>query len=95
MKAGHTLSGSIRRPARSKQCVATPRSLTSGVRGKHYQQAIAGTNLVLIQPKLAEVFPDTESVNRALRLLADTAEAAAGPKPRVRRKPNKRLNRTA
>ncbi|OFW02648.1 MAG: hypothetical protein A3G20_01205 [Acidobacteria bacterium RIFCSPLOWO2_12_FULL_59_11] len=59
--------------------------LKGGVRGKYYRQATAGTNLVLIEPELADVFPDTESVNRALRLLVDTAEAAAGP---VRRRPS-------
>jgi hypothetical protein len=68
--------------------------LKGGVRGKYYEQARAGTNLVLIEPDLANVFPDTESVNRALRLLADTAEAAAGPTRRARRAPNKRLKRT-
>jgi hypothetical protein len=53
--------------------------LKGGVRGKYYQQALAGTNLVLIEPELARIFPDGESVNRALRLLADTAEAATVP----------------
>ena len=48
--------------------------LKRGVRGKYYERARAGTNLVLIEPDLTNVFPDTESVNRALRLLADTAE---------------------
>lgn len=52
--------------------------LKGGVRGKYYRQATAGTNLVLIEPELTEVFPDTESVNRALRLLADAAASAAG-----------------
>lgn len=69
--------------------------LKGGVRGKYFQQATAGTNLVLIEQELAEVFPDTESVNRALRLLVNTAEAAAGP---TRRRPvasTKRLKRTA
>jgi len=45
--------------------------LKGGVRGKYYPEATAGTNLVLIEPELASVFTDTESVNRALRLLAD------------------------
>jgi hypothetical protein len=53
--------------------------LKGGVRGKYYRQAAAGTNLMLIEPDLAEVFGDAESVNRALRLLVDTAEAAAKP----------------
>src|ERR1039457_4961876 len=58
--------------------------LKGGVRGKYYRQATAGTNLVLIEPELAEGFPDAESVNRALRLLVDTAEAAAGVAPHRR-----------
>ena len=60
--------------------------LKGGVRGKYYRKAMAGTNLVLIEPELAKVFPDGESVNRALRFLADTAEAVARPVPQRRRK---------
>ena len=52
--------------------------LKGGVRGKYYRQATTGSNLVLIDAELAEIFPDGESVNRALRLLVDTAGAAAG-----------------
>ncbi len=50
--------------------------LKGGVRGKYYRRATAGTNLVLIDPDLATLFPDSAAVNRALRLLADTAQAA-------------------
>jgi hypothetical protein len=41
--------------------------LKGGARGKYYRQAVAGTNLVLIEPELADIFPDSESVNNALR----------------------------
>ncbi|MDZ4857941.1 MAG: hypothetical protein SGI88_03085 [Candidatus Hydrogenedentes bacterium] len=58
--------------------------LKGGVRGKYYKQAMAGTNLVLIEPDLSAVFPDTESVNRALRLLAQTAQAVTVSKSRGR-----------
>lgn len=68
--------------------------LKGGVRGKYYERARAGTNLVLIEPDLTEVFPDTDSVNRALRLLAATAEAATGHAQHVRRSQNKRIKRT-
>jgi len=61
------------------------------VRGKYYREAIAGTNLILIEPELARVFPDSESVNRALRLLMETAEASAAPAPARPRGPKKRL----
>jgi len=47
--------------------------LKGGVRGKYYKQAIAGTNLVLIEPDLARAFPDSHAVNRALRLLQEVA----------------------
>ena len=52
--------------------------LKGGVRGKYYKQATAATNLVLIEPELTAVFPDTESVNRALRVLADAAASVSG-----------------
>ncbi|MEO8658584.1 MAG: hypothetical protein ABI693_08945 [Bryobacteraceae bacterium] len=53
-------------------------TLEGGIRGKYYANARAGTNLVLIDPDLAELFPDGESVNRALRLLVQAGRAATG-----------------
>jgi len=64
--------------------------LKGGVRGKYYREATAGTNLVLIEHELADVFPDSESVNRALRMLVNTA-AAAGTGRRRPRAPNNRV----
>ena len=69
--------------------------LKGGVRGKYYREATAGTNLVLIDPELATVFPDTESINRALRLLADTAQSATGRKAVRRKSANGRIKRSA
>jgi len=63
--------------------------LKGGVRGKYYKWAKAATNLVLIEPDLAEVFPGEESVNRALRLLlsaANAGQAASGRRPVTRLK---------
>ena len=45
--------------------------------GKYYQQAVSGSNLIAIEPELARVFPDSESVHRALRLPVKTAKASA------------------
>ncbi len=59
--------------------------LKGGVRGKYYQKVAAGTNLVLIEPDLVDLFPDSGSVNRALRLLAHTARAATLAKQRRKR----------
>lgn len=42
--------------------------IRSGVRGKYAKRyREEGTNLVLIEPDLYKIFPDAESVNRALR----------------------------
>jgi hypothetical protein len=41
--------------------------IKSGVRGKYAKRYREGTNLVLIEPDLHKIFPDSESVNRALR----------------------------
>jgi hypothetical protein len=41
--------------------------IKSGVRGKHAKRFREGTNLVLIEPDLHEIFPDSDAVNRALR----------------------------
>ena len=40
-------------------------------RGKHAERYAQGTNLVLIAPDVLDVFPNAESVNEALRMLAD------------------------
>jgi hypothetical protein len=41
-----------------------------GVRGKCAERYARGTNVVLLDPDVAEVFRDPASVNRALRALA-------------------------
>ena len=49
---------------------------------KHARLIEGGSNLVLLDPDVAELFPDSASVNEALRLLAKLAqrqtERAAG-----------------
>lgn len=59
--------------------------LKGGVQGKYFKQATAGTNLVLLDPDLARAFPDSISVNRALRLLQDVATKSS-KRTRARRK---------
>jgi len=46
---------------------------SGGVRGTHHAQYRAGTNVILLDADIAEAFPDSASVNRALRLLLDLA----------------------
>lgn len=43
----------------------------SGERGKYADRYRAGTNVVLIDPDLYRIFPDSASVNEALRRYAE------------------------
>jgi hypothetical protein len=47
--------------------------IRGGVRGKYYQRYRQGANVVLLEPDVAAVFHDSESVNRALRVLIEAA----------------------
>lgn len=54
-------------------------------RGKYAKRYAEGTNIVLIEPDLADVFPNADAANRALRALADIIRASARKaKPRKR-----------
>lgn len=49
--------------------------IRGGVRGKYYARYRQGTNIVLLERDVAAVFHDSESVNRALRMLIDVARS--------------------
>jgi hypothetical protein len=50
-------------------------SMTGGERGKHYNEYRKGTNVVLLQPDVAEAFPTEDAVNEALRGILSTTRA--------------------
>jgi hypothetical protein len=43
---------------------------SQGVVGKYAEQYAGGTNVVLLDPDVAKIFPDSEAVNQALRAIA-------------------------
>ena len=50
---------------------------SKGVRGKYAQKYSEGTNIIKLDPDVAKVFPDSASVNQALRVLAQIIERRA------------------
>ena len=46
---------------------------SNGIRGKHHEAYREGTNLVLLEPDVAEVFKDSATVNATLRTLVKIA----------------------
>jgi hypothetical protein len=59
--------------------------MEEGVRGKYVDRYRTATNLVLLDPDVAQAFPDDASVNEALRLLIQVAQ---------RQDPNTTMQRT-
>lgn len=59
--------------------------LGPGVRGKYLEAYREGTNLVLLSPDVAKVFPTEEAVNKALRSLIEVAQRSVTPTKRARR----------
>ncbi|MFC1660988.1 hypothetical protein ACFL3S_05980 [Gemmatimonadota bacterium] len=46
---------------------------SEGVRGKYASRFAEGSNVIVLDPDVAEVFGDARAVNEALRLLARSA----------------------
>jgi hypothetical protein len=49
-----------------------------GVQGKYAQRYAEGSNVVVLSPDVADAFPDSASVNRALRALIGIARQSGG-----------------
>jgi hypothetical protein len=68
---------------------------SNAVRGKYYEQYRQGTNVVLLEADVAEVFSDSAAVNDALRLLVALADAKASRRQKSPIRPNKALQPTS
>lgn len=49
--------------------------LPRGVKGKYTERYRQGTNSILLEPDVAQAFPNAQSVNEALRLLIKLAKS--------------------
>lgn len=75
MKKNPEMSDELRPEYNMKQL------LKGAVRGKYTKKYQEGTNLVLLEPDLAEAFPTAEAVNEALRLVLQLSQIpASSPK---------------
>lgn len=52
-----------------------------GARGKHAAQYSEGGHIVMLAPDVAALYPDSASVNDALRTLDQVARLAQRPRP--------------
>lgn len=47
-------------------------------RGKYYERVKASSNIVVLDPEVAAIFPNSAAVNKALHSLVDVAQKASG-----------------
>ena len=60
---------------------------SKGVRGKYYKRIMAeGTNVVLLDRDVQKAFPDSITVNEALRSILRTRRSQRSPSSRVARR---------
>ena len=52
---------------------------SKGVRGKYAKLYKEGTNVVLLEPEVARAFPDSKSVNKALKKLLEDEKESSEP----------------
>ena len=70
-------------------------SMKGGVGGKYVRRARAGTNIVLIEPEVADAFPTERAVNEALKGVLNTTRAVrnTGGLPNKALQPTSRTKR--
>lgn len=68
-----------RKPANNMRPEYDFASMKGGVRGKYVTRYRAGTNLVLLDPEVAEAFPTDAAVNQTLRAVLNMSRAVRLP----------------
>lgn len=68
-----------RRDSTSDDDMRAEYDFSGGAPGMHHERYRGGTNVVFLDADIAKVFKDSESVNRALRLLLELAKSQLPP----------------
>ena len=84
MKGVNMKSGNSRKHRDDEDTMRPEYDFSKAVRGVTAARYARGTNVILLDPDVAAVFPDTRSVNEALRTLARITRASS--KPRLRKR---------
>ncbi len=73
------------RPKRDAEEMLPEYDFSGGVRGKYANRFAEGTIMVVLDPDVAELFPDPQSVNNALRALGQIIRERTRRTSRLRR----------
>ncbi|MCK4626314.1 MAG: hypothetical protein KAV00_13430 [Phycisphaerae bacterium] len=70
---------------RKKPATRNEYDFSGGVRGKYAARYARGTNIVMLDPDVRDVFTDSKAVNQALRAIAGIVRKQAKSAPAVRK----------
>jgi hypothetical protein len=77
-------SGKMRTVRAGKDTMRPEYDFSKAVRGATAARYAEGTNVVLLDPDVAEIFPNARAVNEALRTMARLVRKASKKPPRKR-----------
>lgn len=75
----------MKKAIRAKDDMRSQYDFRGGMRGKYAARYAEGTNVVVLDPDVAEIFPDRQSVNEALRAVGQVVEMRERRKTRPNR----------
>ena len=81
---GNMKTTKTRKPAAGADTMRPEYDFSNAERGVTAARYAQGTNVVLLEPDVAQLFPDSRAVNEALRTLVRLARVT--PRPKVRHK---------
>lgn len=84
MRDGNMKTNRARKPTGDADTMRPEYDFSNAVRGVTAARYAQGTNVVLLEPDVAQLFPDSQAVNEALRTLARLTRVS--PRPRARHK---------
>jgi hypothetical protein len=76
--------GKVRTQSADEDTMRPEYDFSKAVRGVTAARYAEGTNVVLLDPDVAEIFPDTRAVNEALRTIARLGRSLSRKHPRRR-----------
>jgi hypothetical protein len=59
---------------KEKETMREEYDFTAGIRGKYAKRFSGGSNIIVLDPDVARLFPDSKTVNEVLRSIAKIAQ---------------------
>ena len=71
-------TSTMNKTRRKRRGMRSEYDFSGGVRGKYARRYSEGTNVILLDPDVRDVFRDSKSANQALRAIAKLVRSRAG-----------------